>query len=79
MQAPSQDLYRDLVEFAPDALILVDARGTIVYVRIPSDRGQGFQSNVDTDSSDTWTEFWRDRGHFCGVCRNSVHDAVPAW
>lgn len=31
MQAPSPDLYRDLVEFAPDALILVDARGTIIY------------------------------------------------
>jgi len=30
--------------------------------RIPAHRGQGFQSNVDTDSSRTWTELWRDRG-----------------
>lgn len=29
---------------------------------IPADDGQGFQSDVDTDSSGTWTEFWRDRG-----------------
>lgn len=31
MQPPSPELYRDLVEFAPDALILVDAPGTILY------------------------------------------------
>lgn len=61
-------------------LMAIEGIGPITATaRIPSDRGQGFQSNVDTDSSDTWTEFWRDRGHFCGVCRNSVHDAVPAW
>jgi PAS domain S-box-containing protein len=31
MHAASSALYRDLVEFAPDALILVDAQGTILY------------------------------------------------
>lgn len=31
MQALSPELYRDLVEFAPDALIVVDAPGTILY------------------------------------------------
>jgi hypothetical protein len=33
-------------------------------LRIPADGGQGFQSNVDTDSSATWTEFRRDGGQF---------------
>ena len=33
-------------------------------MRITAHGGQGFQSNVDADSSGTWTEFQRDRGHF---------------
>jgi hypothetical protein len=33
-------------------------------LRIPADGGQGFQINVDTDSSATWTEFRRDGGQF---------------
>ncbi len=31
MRQPSQELFRDLVEFAPDALIVVDANGSILY------------------------------------------------
>ena len=31
MYAANSALYRDLVEFAPDALILVDAQGTVLY------------------------------------------------
>jgi PAS domain S-box-containing protein len=33
-QEPSQELFRDLVEFAPDALILVDSNGVILYANI---------------------------------------------
>ena len=31
MSQPSPELFRDLVEFAPDALILVDGAGVILY------------------------------------------------
>src|ERR1035438_7302871 len=37
-----------------------------IVVRIAAHRGQGFQSNVDSDSSGTWTGIWRDRGQFLG-------------
>ena len=34
----------------------------VARLRIPADGGQGFQINVDTDSSATWTELRRDGG-----------------
>lgn len=43
MQAPGPDLYRDLVEFAPDALILVDATGTIIYANAHSHTLFGYE------------------------------------
>jgi PAS domain S-box-containing protein len=43
MQTPGPDLYRDLVEFAPDALILVDATGTIIYANAHSHTLFGYE------------------------------------
>lgn len=43
MQSPGPDLYRDLVEFAPDALILVDATGTIIYANAHSHTLFGYE------------------------------------
>lgn len=34
MRHPSQALFRDLVEFAPDALVVIDSSGTVVYANV---------------------------------------------
>jgi hypothetical protein len=44
----------------------VDSVRNYASVRIAAHRGQGFQSNVDSDSSGTWTGVWRERGQFAG-------------
>jgi len=44
MSHPSQELFRDLVEFAPDALILVDADGIISYANTHAHTLFGYQA-----------------------------------
>ena len=46
---------------------------------IPAHGRQGFQGMVDSDSSETWTGVWPDRGQFAERSRNRVHDDVPGW
>jgi PAS domain S-box-containing protein len=45
----SAHLFRDLLEFAPDALIAVDAKGTIVYANVHAHRLFGYETGTLKD------------------------------
>ena len=51
MRQPSPELFRDLVEFAPDALILVDANGVILHANIHAHTLFGYEPGQLTDVS----------------------------
>jgi hypothetical protein len=60
--APDKIVAGELNIGGPQSSVIL--RADELFLRIPADGGQGFQINVDTDSSATWTEFRRDGGQF---------------
>ena len=73
------DMGIPVVDEVPTAAELTAMQALLI---IPAHGGRGFQSNVDTDSSRSWTDFQDDRGQFSSCrgmavtmpCRHREHD-----